>query len=595
MSQKMKLSDYVALFLKESGVRYVFAIQGGASAHLIDSIAKLEGIDYVCNQHEQASAMAADGYARTSGGLGCAIATSGPGATNLLTGCCCAYYDSIPVLYITGQVASFRLKGDKKIRQLGFQETDTVGIFSAVTKYSVLLQRPEDIRYELEKAVAIAFAGRMGPVLIDIPDDFQRAIIDVDMLRHYVPPAFTEGYKEVFDVCLLRHLLQGAARPIIIAGWGIHLAHAEQEFMNFLGVVQFPVITTWAAIDLLDVNHLYRVGTIGINGSRYGNFAVQTADLIVVLGSRLDTHVAGTPLSRFAPRAKRIIVDIDSGELAKYKTLDFPVDMLIHSNLKLFFENAVQALRKNFSKRDISSWWDIVKRWQQKYPITLSKQNLVLPIDPYFFIKCLSKAIPNDAVIFCDTGCSLVWMCQSFAVKKGQRLFSDFNNTSMGYALPASIGAAFAKKGRIICITGDGGLQMNMQELATVMRHELDITLILFDNQGYGMIQRTQDMWFQSRYEGSDVEHGLAFPDFHKIIEDYGFSTVLIENNDTVETSLNELFCHSGPVCCIVKVPIKAPILPQLRGGSGLENMEPILSQGEVEKEMDIAIKSSTV
>lgn len=588
----MKLSDYVASFLNNLGIRYVFAIQGGASAHLIDSIAKCEGIDYVCNQHEQASAMAADGYARVSNGLGCAIATSGPGATNLLTGCCGAYYDSVPVLYITGQVASFRLKGNRGIRQLGFQETDTVTIFSPVTKYAVCLQRPEDIKRELQKAVSIAFEGRKGPVLIDIPDDFQRTMIDVDSLEEYIPSQCKGDSTESVDVSQIARLLCESKRPLIVAGWGIHLAQAEKEFEEVLNILQIPVVTTWGANDLLNEESVFQAGTIGINGSRYGNFAVQTADLILVLGSRLDTHVAGTPLSKFAPLAKKIIVDIDSAELHKYVTLDFPTDILIQSNLKSFLRTILYAIKnENESwELDISAWKNILAHWKEKYPVCPEQPNLALTVDPYYFVKQLSRTMPSDITMFCDTGCSLVWMCQAFAFKKGQRLFSDFNNTSMGYALPAAIGAAFALSGRIACITGDGGLQMNIQELATVVRHNLNITLLLFDNAGYGMIQRTQDMWFQSRYEGSDVKSGLAFPNFTRVIEDYGIPVTVVETNIGIEEQMGAVLCGEGPKCCIVKVPLQAPIIPQLRFGYGLENMEPALSSTEIESELQLAI-----
>lgn len=589
----MKLSDFVALFLKQAGIRYVFAIQGGASAHLIDSIAKCDGIDYVCNQHEQASAMAADGYARVSNGLGCAIATSGPGATNLLTGCCGAYYDSIPVLYITGQVASFRLKGNRRIRQLGFQETDTVAIFSPVTKYAALLQRPEDIKFELQKAVSIALEGRKGPVLIDIPDDFQRAMIDVDMLEEYLLPCKREEQKK-YDVSTILQLLRDSKRPLLIAGWGIHSAQAENEFAQVMDALHIPVVTTWGANDLLDSGSIYRAGTIGINGSRYGNFAVQTADLIFVLGSRLDTHVAGTPLSKFAPLARKIIVDIDGAELEKYKTLDFTTDILVKSDLKSFIKKLLHEIKKteDYFPKNISIWKKTVARWKEKYPIYRAQPNCDSALDPYFFIGQLSKSVSTDITMFCDTGCSLVWMCQAFAFKNGQRLFSDFNNTSMGYALPAAIGAAFASSHRIVCITGDGGLQMNIQELATVIRHHLNITLVLFDNAGYGMIQRTQDMWFQSRYEGSDVEHGLAFPDFSIIVKDYGFSVVVVASNDEIEEKLSDVFSKTGPVCCVVKVPLTAVITPQLKFGHGLEDMEPLLPEGEVKKELQLAIDS---
>lgn len=586
----MKLSDYVANFIKNINIKYVFAIQGGASAHLIDSIAKCEGIEYVCNQHEQASAMAADGYARATNNIGCAISTSGPGATNLLTGCCSAYYDSVPVLFITGQVASFRLKKDMGIRQLGFQETDTVKIFESVTKYAVLLKKPEDIRYELEKAVSIALEGRKGPVLIDIPDDFQRATIDENELSTY-----HEEEKMFFSYSLssvtIRDILEkidNAKRPLIIAGWGIHLAQAEQEFLDFMDKIKIPAVVTWGANDILEEKNILKVGTFGINGTRYGNFAVQKADLIIVLGSRLDTHVAGTPLKNFAPKAKKIIVDVDLAELNKYRQLEFDVDVSINMDLKSFFKNFLSEIGDKGNIGGREKWLSEIIGWKERYPICLSEYKKEKNVNPYVFVKNVSKYISNNSMIFCDTGCSLVWMCQAFEFQIGQRLFSSFNNTPMGYSLPAAIGAAFTTQQRVICITGDGGLQMNIQELATVVRHQLNITIFLFENQGYGMIQRTQDMWFHSIYEGSDIEHGLAFPNFARIFGDYGFMTIVIERNDEIDDKLQKVFVHKGPVCCIVKVPINSPMLPQLKFGHDLEDMEPLLDKNILDKEMEV-------
>ena len=593
----MKVSDYVAHFLKDAGITHVFAIQGGASAHLIDSLAKCDGIQYICNQHEQASAMAADGFARVSNGLGCAIATSGPGATNLLTGCCCAYYDSVPVLFITGQVASFRLKGEMQVRQIGFQETETVKIFSPVTKYAVLINKPEDIRYELEKAVHIALDGRKGPVLVDIPDDFQRSEVDVENLRPYVPKpnALTEDTTNIFRLMLeaIRAIGQ-AERPLIIAGWGIHLASAESTFQKFLERVQIPVVATWGGNDLLAETMACRVGTLGINGARYGNFAVQTADLLIVLGSRLDTHVAGTPLKNFAPNAKKIVVDIDQGELDKYARLDFSVNLQIRMDLNAFFDRFLMAWGEA-KPRDLTKWRENLGQWKKKYPVYADGYDEKKELDPYFFVKTLSYVAPADSIFFCDTGCSLVWMSQTFEFQEGQRLFSAFNNTPMGYALPAAIGASFKTGKRIFCVTGDGGLQMNIQELATVVRHKLNITVFLFENDGYGMIQRTQDMWFDSIYEGSDVESGLAFPDFEKIFMTYGFKTFVVDKNEAIRQTLNKILRLQGPVCVVIKVPLEAPIVPQIKFGHGLEDMEPNLPREVIQNELNSALGNFSV
>ena len=585
----IKVSDYIARFLVNQGVDKVFAIQGGASAHLIDSIAKCDGIEYICNQHEQASAMAADGYARVAGKLGVAIATSGPGATNLLTGCCSSYYDSIPVLLLTGQVASFRNKGSLGIRQLGFQETDTISIFQSVVKYCVLLKRPEDIRYELEKAVYIATHGRKGPVLIDIPDDYQRAMINESDLRPYEEE---KPGKEVIQAdfeAKLENILQdlnNANRPLILAGRGIHLGNAEKEFYDVVRQLDIPVVFTWGANDLLDETDELKVGTIGINGTRYGNFAVQKADFILVLGSRLDTHTAGTPLKNFGKNSDKIIVDIDQYELAKYKKLGFDTKELFQCDVKEFLLELQKRLKKSDVKLHNSTWIKEIERWKEKYPVCASEYYDEAAINPYVFVKKLSEYLLEDDIIFCDTGCSLVWMNQAFEFKKRQRIYSSFNNTPMGYSLPAAIGAALATNKRIICVTGDGGLQMNLQELATVIRHNINMVILLFENRGYGMIQRTQDMWFESVYEGSDIMHGLAFPDFELIFKDYGFKTKRMKQSESLDENIQEILSGNGPRCGIIEIGLDAPMLPQVKFGHDLEDMEPYLSKEIVEQEI---------
>ena len=295
----MKLSDYVASFLAAQGIRHVFAIAGGASLHLMHSIAKTPGISYVCPQHEQAGAMAADAYSRVTGNLGAAVATSGPGATNMITGACCAYYDSVPVIYITGQVSTFRLKRDTGVRQMGFQETDVVAMYRPITKYAVMVEDPQRIRYELEKACSLARSGRPGPVLVDLPDDIQRREIDPDTLPAFTPApekTFASPTADQLEHCL--DLLKKAHRPVVVLGWGVRLSKAEAEAREMIEALGFPVVLTWAVLDMLPSAHPLNVGPFGTHGTRYGNFTVQNADLLMAIGARLDTErLAATPHS----------------------------------------------------------------------------------------------------------------------------------------------------------------------------------------------------------------------------------------------------------------------------------------------------------
>jgi acetolactate synthase-1/2/3 large subunit len=576
----MKLSDYVASFLSKHGVRHVFVITGGASAHLIDSIAKTAGIEYICPQHEQAGAMAADAYARVTRRLGVAIATSGPGATNMLTGVCCSFYDSVPTLYITGQVSTFRSKGNTGIRQMGFQETDVTSIFKPVTKYVVRIKHAQDIRYELEKAVHIAYSGRPGPVLIDIPDNLQRVQIQPKSLRPFVAKDDKKNQRYLsFHIEKCIDLLRQAERPVIILGWGINLSGAEKEALKFVEKSRFPVAPTWALRYLFPVDHPQLIGAFGTHGTRFGNFAVQNADLILAIGARLDTRQAGSPHSTFARGAKKIVVDIDPAELRKFKRLKMKIDLEINADAEHFLKLLNQKIAGiKFPK--ISVWQKKVSGWKEKFNIFKEVYSKSGDVNPYEFIRELSEQAQPEDVIFADTGCSLAWLLQVFEFKKGQRLFSAFNNTPMGYALPAAIGASFAiNKKPVICVTGDGGLQMNIQELITAVKHKIPIKIFLFNNHGYGMIRQTQDQWFCSRYEASTVESGLAFPDFIKVAKAYGYKTINILRGKDMQKGIRQTLRAKGPVLCNIEINLKHSVFPQVKYGRALEDGEPLLDR----------------
>lgn len=576
----MKLSDYVADFLAKQNIRYVFAVSGGASLHLIDSIAKHPDIDYVCPQHEQAGAMAADGYSRVTGNLGSAIATSGPGGTNMITGICCSYYDSIPVLYITGQVSTFRMKGDTGVRQMGFQETDIVAMCRPITKYAVLITNSINIRYELEKACYIAVSGRPGPVLIDIPDNIQREDIDPEKLEPFVPERQCEILNK-FDIKIGQcvEFLEKAKRPIIILGWGIRLSKAEKEFKKFINKVGFPVAPTWAAADMIPSDSLMLAGTFGTHGTRYGNFAVQNADLILSIGARLDTRATGSPMITFARGAKKIIVDIDSCELNKFDKSGMRVDLLINSDVNSFLK-AINNRLVNFKNNDISDWINNIEMWKEKHPICPEKYYKQESVNPYVFIKALSEESSQIDNIFVDTGCALAWTMQAFDFKPNKRVFHDWNNTAMGWALPASIGGCFAlNKKPVICITGDGSLQMNIQELATIIRHKLPIKIFLINNHGYSMIKQTQDQWLNSKYEASTMEGGLAFPDFVSVANAYGYNTAIIKKNKEIKSTIKEVLNSKGPFFCDVEINPKERVCPQVKFGRPNEDSEPLLAR----------------
>jgi len=586
----MKLSDYIADFLAREGIRHVFALTGGASAHLIDSVARHPRIEHICLQHEQADAMAADAYARVTGGLGAAMATSGPGATNLITGICCAFYDSVPVIYITGQVATFRLSGGTGVRQMGFQETAVVDMCRPVTKYAAMLLDPRRIRFELEKACHIARTGRPGPVLLDIPDNLQRVDISPKQLKPFVPglkdKSLPKPAKREIAECLA--LFHQARRPVIIPGWGIRLAHAEVDALRLIETLGFPVAPTWGAMDLLPSNHPQFVGGFGLHGTRYGNFTVQNADLILAVGTRLDTHMTGSPLSSFARQARHIIVDIDLAELRKFRTFGLKARLPIHADAKEFLV-ALNRHLKFYHGPDLSAWRSRIAHWKHSFPICPAAYRKEKDVNPYVFIKELSRVAPEGDTLFLDTGCTVAWTMQAFDFKRGQRIFHAFNNTPMGYALPASIGASIALGSRrITCITGDGGLQMNIQELATVVRHRLPIKLFLINNRGYSMIQQTQDQWLGSRYVASTVEGGLAFPDFIKVAKAYGWKTASIRRNSDIRRTVRQVFAARGPVFCDVDIAASRRVIPQVVFGRPIEDAHPLLERRHFLDNMDI-------
>lgn len=585
----MKLSDVVAAFLAKQGVKHVFAISGGASLHLIHSIAETEGTDYVCPLHEQAGAYAADGYARVTGALGCAVATSGPGATNLITGICSSFYDSVPVLYLTGQVATFRAKGDTGVRQIGFQETDTLDICRSITKYAVLLKDPYRIRYELQKAVAIANSGRPGPVLVDIPDDLQRMDINPERLIDYEPDSAVSDpivSEEALQACM--EAVRNAQRPVLVYGWGIHLARGEPEAREFARLLGIPVAMTWAAVDLLAHDDPLAIGGFGTHAARYANFAVQNADLIISIGSRLDTKATGTPPASFAREARLIMVDIDPAEIRKFGRLDRKVDLGISVDAAGFLRALIDRARgQQFP--GFAPWIKRVRDWKNKYPVCRPDYAKEVKVNPYWLVKQLSSLLREDEIIFSDTGCALAWMMQGFEFKQGQRFFHAFNNTPMGYGLPGSIGASFARpKQRIVCVTGDGSLQMNIQELATVIHHRLPVKILLFNNQGHSMVKQTQEMWLGSNYYATSIEGGLPCPDFAALARAYGFGTDTLSLNKDIPGKLREALESEGPSFLNIEINPEHRVIPQVKFGRPNEDADPLLDRKEFLRNMII-------
>ena len=586
----MKLSDYVIHTLAAHGVGTVFGISGGAAVHLFESIGRHAQMTYCCPSHEQTAATAADGYARVSGTLGVCLSTSGPGATNLLTGICSAYYDSIPVLALTGQVATHRLRGERDVRQVGFQETDVVAIFGSITKYAVQVLDPTRIRYELEKAIYLAFEGRPGPVLLDLPDDLQRMEIEPHELERFIPPAAVSTWATANETALLLEVLERAERPLVILGAGLTTPRVDRELTAFITRYQLPMVQTWPAIDLLPDDHPLKFGPFGVYGPRSGNLSVQNADVILALGTRLSQNLTGGILASFAREATIAMVDIDRGELDKFDGRGLHIDIRIKALLQDFFQ-AVNDLDYR-PRRPREPWMNTLAHWKACYPV---QADIKAPaphgtVDAYACVSALSHVLDEQATVFVDTGGTLTWTMNGIRTKPHQRVYSAWNNTPMGFALPAAIGAAFHDRTRsITCITGDGGLMLCLQELAVAVRHRLPIKVILFNNHSHGIQKQTLQTWLQGSYQGVDADSGLAFVDFARVVGAMDIPVITITDESLILDQFAQAYAMTGPVFCNVEINPEQKLYPVLKYGAPLEMQMPALPAGTIEREMMVA------
>lgn len=576
----MKLSDFVIDYLHSRGSRHVFGISGGAAVHLFDSANKHPGMSTIFVAHEQSAAVAADAYSRVSGRLGACVVTSGPGATNLLTGVCCSYYDSVPTLMLTGQVATHRLKGERKVRQVGFQETDVQAIYSSVTKSAELLRDPEQIARLLDRAYAEAEAGRPGPVLVDIPDDLQRSQVSPEsMLRHSFRAA-EPAPNLIHRVAALLQRISVAKRPVLILGGGLSTPRQVAPLREFLRRVEVPLLQTWAGLDLVPYDWKHRIGTFGVYGSRLGNFVVQRADLLVCLGTRLSQNLTGGLLHEFAPNAEIVMVDVDQGEMDKFDGYGIDIVERIQCSMKEFLEIANAA--EDFKTPEIDNWIAAIDRWRVELPddATPIADDDCGYVDAQHFVRELSEVLAEDEVIFVDTGGNLTWTCNNLRVKAGQRVLSAWNFTPMGYAVPAGIGgaAALPPERPITCITGDGGMELCLGELATVVRYKLPLKIILFNNHSHGIQKQTLETWLDANYVGVDPASGLGLTDFPAVAKAMGLPVVTITKSSDIRSGLRDAYAMTGSVFCNVEINPDQKLYPVLKHGGTLDNQMPFMA-----------------
>jgi acetolactate synthase I/II/III large subunit len=595
----MKLSDYIIGRLADWGVRHIFLVTGGGAMHLNDSIGREPRIQYVCNHHEQASAMAAEAYARISGQPGVVNVTTGPGGINALNGVFGAWTDSIPMLVISGQVkreTCMRVQGITGLRQLGDQEADIIAMVANITKYAVLIDDPPSTRYHLERAWHLAQSGRPGPCWLDIPVDVQAASIDPASLRGYDPaeeklaggnirgnPArLTTDCREVLQ------RLRSAKRPVILAGTGVRAAHAVAEFDELIHRLGVPVTTAWTH-DLVATDDLLYCGRPGTIGDRAGNFTVQNADVLLILGSRLNIRQTSYNWHSFAPRAFKIHVDIDAAEFHKPT---IKPDMAIHSDLKRFLQELLrQCDAENYRPGTHGSWLAWCRKRVQRYPAVQDRQRQAgPPLNPYYFIEQLSTKLADDDVIVCGNATSCIVPFQTMRLRKGQRLISNSGSASMGYDLPAAVGAAFARPGkRVICLAGDGSIQMNIQELQTVVHHQLPLKIFVLNNSGYLSMRMTQSGFF-GRLTGESASSGASLPDMVKVACAYGIPSIRIDRQSQL-TQIDLALAADGPALVDVVLDPAQEFEPRSRArqlpdgrivSPNLEDMYPFLDETEL-------------
>ncbi len=559
----MKVSDFIANFFFEKGITEIFGYPGGMVTHLMDSFSKYEKHIHVrlC-YHEQAAAFAACGYAQTSGKIGVAYATSGPGATNLITGICNAYFDSVPVIFITGQVNTFESKAGYGLRQRGFQETNIVEMVTNVTKYAVYIESPNQVRDSLEKAYQLAMSGRKGPVLLDIPMDVQRAEIEGVSCKESTSHKIEQSLEENIYLLIADKLTQ-ARRPCLLLGAGLK-GNEKERICQFVEHMNMPVVTSMLARDLLPSDHPLNYGFIGAYGMRVANFVVAKSDLLLVLGSRMDVRQVGGKRADFAPNAEIIRIDIDENEL-QYKVRENEVD--IHYDAWAVIDYLLNSFEAG-ERHDVE-WNHICDEIAEK----------LTGLDERVYNSMthkISQYIPENAVITTDVGQNQVWVAQSFQVKKGQKILFSGGHGAMGYSLPAAIGAYYATGGDVVCFNGDGGIQMNIQELEFIRREKLPIKIFVFNNYALGMIRHFQEMFFECNYVHTIRENGYDTPDFEKIAKAYDLEYFCYEKMEDISDAFMR---YDGPVLVEMKLTEDTYVFPKLEYGKPNQDQEPLISR----------------
>lgn len=593
----IKVSDYVIRRLEELNVGYMFMIPGGGAMHLNDSLGNSKKIQYICCQHEQGCAIAAEAYARVTGKPGLLMVTTGPGGTNALTGVAGAFLESTPMIVISGQVKRLDMIRDQGLRQQGMQELDIISVVKPITKYAALVEEPEQIRYHLDRAIYEATHGRKGPVWLDIPLDIQATEIDESILEGYQPE---EGLIADIDNIVLEVIekLNRAERPVLLAGNGIRLSDGIDKFHELIEVLQIPVLTTWNGIDLIEEENPLYYGRPGGLGHRYANFIQQNSDFFLSIGARLNLLQTGYNFDGFARGATKIMVDIDEAELHK---INVRPDIPICADAKQFILTMLKY-KDHICSAERKDWFSYAECLKRKYPIVQKsywEQDELA--NPYCLLDVISNQMTEDDIyVSGSSGSCIDISMQAFRVKKGQRAFCTKGLASMGYGLPSTIGACLAGgRRRTVCVNGDGGFVMNIQELETLRRLNLPVKIFVLSNRGYGAIKATQTNVFSGHFVACDDSSGLSLPNISAVAAAYGVKTLQIHDNSELQEKVREALEYNGPVVCEVFTPINFTAIPKQVSykrkdgqmeSKPLEYMSPPLDQAEFEENMLIPL-----
>lgn len=550
----MRVADYIIDQIYKSGCGHIFLVTGGGAMYLNDAIAAHSKIKPICNHHEQACAMGAVAYAKYTNKVSAVCLTTGCGGTNAITGLLDAWQDSVPVIFISGNVNRPHM-APSGVRNLGVQEANIIDIVKPITKYAVVVNNPDSISEIMQEAIHQATTGRPGPVWVDVPMDVQGA--------------------SCFNI---KDEIEKAERPLILAGNGINCADAKLAFREFTHKTNIPVVTSYNGVDLIESDDFNFVGRVGIKGTRAGNFAMQNCDLLLVLGCRLPVPVTGYNYSTFARDAKVIVVDIDKDEHSKDTV---KIDRFIYSDAKDF-------LQRNIFRRERTPWNETCLRWRSKWPICPEK-NTTEKVDLYYFMHCLNKLKRYDDVVISDAGSAYYVCSQATGIKASQRYITSSAQAEMGFTIPACIGVAFAKGYDVIGVTGDGSFMMNLQELQTIAHYNLPVKLFVWNNDGYLSIRTTQKKFFEGREIGTDVESGVSIPNIRKVVESFGIEYAYADA-EGLEEAIKYTLNYDGPVVCEVICEKWQEVIPTLMGKKNddgtitakpLEDMHPFLSREE--------------